>query len=335
MISVKISVIGSGGWGTAAALLLCRNGHSVCLWSYLDEERARLERDRENKEFLPGVPFGDADITFTSDIDFAAQYGEVLVSVVPSKAVRATAKKLSRKGNGKTVVNLSKGFDEETGCRLSEVFEQEMPDSTIAVMSGPSHAEEVARGIPTTNVIACKSAEVAEKLQAIFMSDTFRVYTNADICGVEFGGALKNVIALCAGITDGLGYGDNTKAALMTRGLHEIARLGVKLGAHEKTFSGLSGVGDLIVTCTSMHSRNRRAGILIGKGKSLDEALKEVHMTVEGVYATRAAYALSQKYNVEMPITEAAYNVLFNGTDPRTAVNMLMTRGRKSEADIL
>ncbi len=335
MISVKISVIGSGGWGTAAALLLCRNGHSVCLWSYLDEERARLERDRENKEFLPGVPFGDADITFTSDIDFAAQYGEVLVSVVPSKAVRATAKKLSRKGNGKTVVNLSKGFDEETGCRLSEVFEQEMPDSTIAVMSGPSHAEEVARGIPTTNVIACKSAEVAEKLQSIFMSDTFRVYTNADICGVEFGGALKNVIALCAGITDGLGYGDNTKAALMTRGLHEIARLGVKLGAHEKTFSGLSGVGDLIVTCTSMHSRNRRAGILIGKGKSLDEALKEVHMTVEGVYATRAAYALSQKYNVEMPITEAAYNVLFNGTDPRTAVNMLMTRGRKSEADIL
>lgn len=335
MISVKISVIGSGGWGTAAALLLCRNGHSVCLWSYLDEERARLERDRENKEFLPGVPFGDADITFTSDIDFAAQYGEVLVSVVPSKAVRATAKKLSRKGNGKTVVNLSKGFDEETGCRLSEVFEQEMPDSTIAVMSGPSHAEEVARGIPTTNVIACKSAEVAEKLQSIFMSDTFRVYTNADICGVEFGGALKNVIALCAGITDGLGYGDNTKAALMTRGLHEIARLGVKLGAHEKTFSGLSGVGDLIVTCTSMHSRNRRAGILIGKGKSLDEALKEVHMTVEGVYATRAAYALSQKYNVEIPITEAAYNVLFNGTDPRTAVNMLMTRGRKSEADIL
>lgn len=335
MISVKISVIGSGGWGTAAALLLCRNGHSVCLWSYLDEERARLERDRENKEFLPGVPFGDADITFTSEIDFAAQYGEVLVSVVPSKAVRATAKKLSRKGNGKTVVNLSKGFDEETGCRLSEVFEQEMPDSTIAVMSGPSHAEEVARGIPTTNVIACKSAEVAEKLQSIFMSDTFRVYTNADICGVEFGGALKNVIALCAGITDGLGYGDNTKAALMTRGLHEIARLGVKLGAHEKTFSGLSGVGDLIVTCTSMHSRNRRAGILIGKGKSLDEALKEVHMTVEGVYATRAAYALSQKYNVEMPITEAAYNVLFNGTDPRTAVNMLMTRGRKSEADIL
>ena len=335
MISVKISVIGSGGWGTAAALLLCRNGHSVCLWSYLEEERARLEKDRENKEFLPGVPFGNADITFTSDIDFAAEYGEVLVSVVPSKAVRATAKKLSRKGNGKTVVNLSKGFDEETGCRLSEVFEQEMPDSTIAVMSGPSHAEEVARGIPTTNVIACKSAEEAERLQSIFMSGTFRVYTNPDICGVEFGGALKNVIALCAGITDGLGYGDNTKAALMTRGLHEIARLGMKLGANEKTFSGLSGVGDLIVTCTSMHSRNRRAGILIGKGRTLDEALREVHMTVEGVDATRAAYALSRKYNVEMPITEAAYNVLFNGTDPCTAVNMLMTRDRKSEADIL
>ena len=333
MISVKISVIGSGGWGTAAALLLCRNGHSVCLWSYLDEERARLERDRENKEFLPGVPFGDADITFTSDIDFAAQYGEVLVSVVPSKAVRATAKKLSRKGNGKTVVNLSKGFDEETGCRLSEVFEQEMPDSTIAVMSGPSHAEEVARGIPTTNVIACKSAEVAEKLQSIFMSDTFRVYTNADICGVEFGGALKNVIALCAGITDGLGYGDNTKAALMTRGLHEIARLGVKLGAHEKTFSGLSGVGDLIVTCTSMHSRNRRFGILIGKGVPADEALKEIGMTVEGYHAAAIARRLALRYGIEMPICEQCYRILYEGVSPTDAINHLMTRPKKHERE--
>lgn len=332
---MKISVIGSGGWGTALSLLLCSNSHSVCLWSYLDEERERLEKDRENKEFLPGVPFGDADITFTSDIDFAASYGEVLVSAVPSKAVRQTAKKLKKYGNGKIIVNVSKGFDDENLCRLSEVFENELPDSTVAVLSGPSHAEEVARKIPTTSVISCKSENTASMLQDLFMTDDFRVYTNSDICGVEIGGALKNIIALCAGITDGLGYGDNTKAALMTRGLHEITRLGVRLGADTRTFSGLSGIGDLIVTCTSMHSRNRRAGILIGQGERLDDVLRKVHMTVEGVGATRAAFRLSEKYNVEMPIVKAAYSVLFEGKDPRKAVGELMRRDRKSEADML
>ena len=332
---MKISVIGSGGWGTAITLLLCSNGHSVCLWSYKKEESERLSQDRENKEFLPGIKFGDADITFTSDIEEAAAFGEIIVSAVPSKAVPTTAKALGKCSDGKTLVNISKGIDEDKLCRLSETFEAEMPNSTIAVLSGPSHAEEVARGIPTTNVIACKNMEMAKKLQEIFMAPSFRVYTNSDVAGVEFGGALKNVIALCAGITDGLGYGDNTKAALMTRGIHEITRLGVNLGAKAETFAGLTGIGDLIVTCTSMHSRNRRAGILIGQGKTLSEALEEVHMTVEGVWATEAAYKLAKKHNIEMPIVSAAYRVLFENADPRKEVLSLMTRDKKSEADIL
>ena len=331
---MNISVIGSGGWGTAIALLLSSNGHKVCLWSYLKEESERLKADRENKEFLPGVPFGDADFVFTNDMEEAASFGEIIVSAVPSKAVRTTARNLGKFANGKTIVNISKGLDDEKLCRISEVFEEYLPNSTIAVLSGPSHAEEVARKIPTTNVLACKNPATAKKLQDIFMSPAFRVYTNDDIVGVEFGGALKNIIALCAGITDGLGYGDNTKAALMTRGLHEIKRLGVHFGANAETFSGLTGVGDLIVTCTSMHSRNRRAGILIGQGKKLAEALEEVHMTVEGVEACKSAYALSKKCGVEMPITEACHRVLFEDADPREEVLRLMTRDRKSEAEM-
>lgn len=332
---MKISVIGSGGWGTAITLLLCSKGHSVCLWSYQKEESEKLSKDRENKEFLPGITFGDADITFTNNVEEAAAYGEIIVSAVPSKAVPATAKALGKCADGKTLVNISKGIDEEKLCRLSETFEAEMPNSTIAVLSGPSHAEEVARGIPTTNVIACKDTDMAKKLQEVFMAPSFRVYTNDDVAGVEFGGALKNIIALCAGITDGLGYGDNTKAALMTRGIHEITRLGVALGAKAETFAGLTGIGDLIVTCTSMHSRNRRAGILIGQGKTLSEALEEVHMTVEGVWATESAYKLAKKHNIEMPIVSAAYRVLFENANPKDEVLSLMTRDKKSEADIL
>ena len=237
---MKISVVGSGGWGTAIALLLSKNGHEICLWSYKKEESERLRKDRENKEFLPGVSFGDYDIKFTSDIEEAANFGEIIVSAVPSKAVPSTARALGKCANGKTLVNISKGIDEETLERLSQTFEREMPDSAIAVLSGPSHAEEVARGIPTTNVIACKDMKMAKKLQDIFMAPSFRVYINDDIAGVEFGGALKNIIALCAGITDGLGFGDNTKAALMTRGLHEIACLGVHLGAKKETFAEVS-----------------------------------------------------------------------------------------------
>lgn len=248
--------------------------------------------------------------------------------------MRTTAQMLGKYADGKTLVNVSKGIDEESLCRLSEVFGEAMPASVIAVLSGPSHAEEVAKGIPTTNVIACSDMALAQKLQDVFMSPTFRVYTNDDMVGVELGGALKNIIALCAGVTDGLGYGDNTKAALMTRGIREIMRLGVHLGAKEETFSGLSGIGDLIVTCTSMHSRNRRAGILIGQGKTLEEALREVHMTVEGVPATQAAYRLAKKHGIDMPITEASYRVLFENANPRREVLSLMMRDKRSEADI-
>ncbi len=332
---MKISVIGSGGWGTALALHLSKRGHEVCLWSYFPEESARLAKDRENKEFLPGVPFGDANFVFTSDIDAAADFGEIIVSAVPSKAASSTAEKLSKNADGKIIVNVSKGIDETTLMRLSQVFKAKLPHSTVAVLSGPSHAEEVARGIPTTNVAACEDMDVATKIQQEFNSENFRVYTNPDVCGVELGGAMKNVIALCAGIADGCGFGDNTKAALMTRGLHEIARLGVAMGAKEKTFSGLSGVGDLIVTCTSMHSRNRRAGILLGQGKTLQEALEQVHMTVEGVWATKAGYALGKKYNVELPIINQAYAVLFEGQNPAAAVKNLMTRSAKREDQLL
>ncbi len=332
---MNISVIGSGGWGTALALHLDKCGHEVCLWSYLPDESKRLEQDRENKEFLPGVSFGGARLRFTSDIDTAADFGEIIVSAVPSRAAAATAEKLAKKADGKIIVNVSKGIDETTLMRLSQVISSKLPHSPVAVLSGPSHAEEVARGIPTTNVAACEDMEIAVKIQQVFNGENFRVYTNPDVCGVELGGAMKNVIALCAGITDGCGFGDNTKAALMTRGLHEICRLGVAMGAKEKTFSGLSGVGDLIVTCTSMHSRNRRAGILLGQGKTLDQALAEVHMTVEGVGATKAGYALGKKYNVELPIINQAYAVLFEGKNPAAAVKELMTRSAKREDQLL
>ncbi len=332
---MNVSVIGSGGWGTALALHLNKQGNHVCLWSYLPEESERLKLDRENKEFLPGVPFGGADLIFTSDLDEAAAFGRIIISAVPSVAVRTTAEKLAARADGKIIVNVSKGIDESSLERISEVFAEKLPHSPVAALSGPSHAEEVARGVPTTNVAACADPEVAKTVQNLFNSETFRVYTNPDVCGVELGGALKNVIALCAGITDGCGFGDNTKAALMTRGLHEITRLGVAMGAREKTFAGLSGVGDLIVTCTSMHSRNRRAGILLGQGKSLAEALEEVHMTVEGVAATKAAHALGLKYDVELPIINEAYAVLFEGKDPKAAVRDLMTREAKSEDQLL
>jgi len=233
--------------------------------------------------------------------------------------------------SGAVVVVLSKGLEDITLKTLSQVVEEEIPHAHIAVMSGPSHAEEVAKGIPTTNIAACSNIRYAEMIQNVFMSERFRVYTGTDVLGVELGGALKNIIALCAGIVDGIGFGDNTKAALMTRGIREIARLGIAMGAKPETFWGLSGIGDLIVTCTSMHSRNRRAGILIGEGKSVDEALETVHMVVEGVINCRAAYELSVKYDVEMPIVSEAYNVLYNGKDPRQAVMDLMLRDKKNE----
>lgn len=330
---MKISVIGSGSWGTAVAVLLAKKGYNVHLWSWQQAETDRLNSDRENKEFLPGVVFPD-NIVCSHDMGECVKGADLIVCAAPSPATRTTAKTLAPLvEQGQLLVNISKGLEENTLLRLSQVYAEEIPQAEIAVMSGPSHAEEVSRGLPTTNVVASDSHDAAKRIQDIFMDKTFRVYTGGDMVGVELGGALKNVIALCAGISDGLGYGDNTKAALMTRGIAEITRLGAAMGAKTETFSGLSGIGDLIVTCTSMHSRNRRAGILLGQGKNLEETLKEVHMVVEGVNTAAAAYKLSRRYGISMPITEEAYRVLFEGKDPREAVNDLMTRDRKHEGE--
>jgi len=329
-MSRKIAVIGSGGWGTAVAVHLNKLGHEVTLWSWLKEESDNLKNTLENKPFLPGVALPQ-DIIFTSDLS-CVKDKDLIVLVTPSKAIRLTARSMASYVSKDTVVViLSKGIEDKTLKTLSDVAQEEIPQAKIAVMSGPSHAEEVARGIPTTNIAACEDIDAAKLVQSIFMSETFRVYTGTDVLGVELGGALKNVIALCAGVLDGLGYGDNTKAALMTRGIKEIASLGEKMGANLETFWGLSGVGDLIVTCTSMHSRNRRAGILIGKGKSADEAISEVNMVVEGIVNCNAAYELSKKYNVDMPIITEAYNVINNGKNPLDAVNDLMIRVGKQE----
>ena len=327
---VNIAVIGSGGWGTAVAIHLDGKGYDVTLWSWKQEECDNILRDGENKEFLPGVKVPDT-IKLTSDIS-CVKDKDLVVLVSPSKVIRQTAHSMAPYiTEGTPVVILSKGIEDETLMTLSQVVEEEIPQAKVAALSGPSHAEEVARKIPTTCVVACECEETAKFIQNIFMSENFRIYTNTDVLGVELGGALKNVIALCAGVTDGIGFGDNTIAALMTRGIKEIARLGVKMGANAETFYGLAGIGDLIVTCTSKHSRNRRAGVLIGQGMKLQEALDTVHMVVEGVYAAKAAYKLSLKYDVEMPIVSEAYNVLFNDASPRDAIISLMTRDKKDE----
>lgn len=329
----NIAVIGSGSWGTAASLLLARQGHHIRLWSYFKEEAEALARDRENKRFLPGVRLPDA-IACSNELDWCVQGAELIVMVTPSSAVKATAEQLApHVADGTVIVNLSKGLEQDTLERMSVTVHNAVPQCRIAVMSGPSHAEEVALSLPTTNVVAAEDEAVAAYIQDIFMCDTFRVYTSSDMVGVELGGALKNVIALCAGMSDGLKLGDNAKAALMTRGMAEIARLGTALGADIATFSGLSGVGDLIVTCTSMHSRNRRAGILIGEGVPVQEAMEQVQMVVEGVYTTKAAYRLAQKCGVEMPITTEAYRVLFENKPPKVAVMDLMCRDRRHEKE--
>ncbi len=328
---MKIAVIGSGSWGCAAAILLAKKGYDVYLWSWQQEETDRLAQDRENKLVLPGKKFPD-NITCSHDMGLCVKDADLIVTVAPSPATRTTAKQLAPfVKEGQVLVNLSKGLEDGTLLRLSEVYKEEIPQATIAVMSGPSHAEEVSEFMPTTNVVAAENPETAKYIQNIFMTDFFRVYTGSDIIGTELGGALKNVIALCAGICDGVGYGDNSRAALITRGLAEITRLGVKMGAKPETFAGLSGVGDLIVTCTSMHSRNHRAGILLGKGYSLKETLDEVQMVVEGVNTIGAAYNLSKKYDVSMPITSESYKILFEGKDPKHAVIDLMTRSKTAE----
>ncbi|MGE4282644.1 MAG: NAD(P)H-dependent glycerol-3-phosphate dehydrogenase [Clostridia bacterium] len=332
-MSLKVGVVGSGSWGTALAIMLSKKGHQVRLWSWKEEEARRLSETRENISFLPGIILPN-NILCTGDMEECIHDADLIVTAAPSHAIRTTAERVKEfvKDN-KIIVNVSKGLEESSLLRLTEVISEVIPQARVATLSGPSHAEEVARDIPTTCVAASKNREVAEFIQDVFMNPKFRVYTNPDIVGVELGAALKNVIALSAGICDGLDFGDNTKAALMTRGITEIARLGVSMGAKLETFAGLAGIGDLIVTCTSMHSRNRRAGILIGKGKSLDEALKEVHMVVEGVITTRAAYKLSKKNNVEMPIVNQAYSVLFENKSPKTAVVDLMMRSKTHEME--
>lgn len=328
----NISVVGSGGWGTAIAVMLSKNGHNVTLWSFFKEESDELKKNHENKRFLPGIKI-DEKIILTSDINDCAN-SDITVMASPSHAVRNTAKILSTVvKDGQIVLNIAKGIEENTYKTMSEIIKEEIPECEIAVMSGPSHAEEVSRGIPTTNTVAAEDINVASYIQDIFMNPSFRVYTNSDIRGVELGGSLKNVIALCCGILDGMNLGDNTKAALMTRGLVEMKRLGERLGAKAETFNGLSGIGDLIVTCTSMHSRNRRAGILIGQGKSLDEAQKEVNMVVEGVKTCKAAKELADSVNVEMPIINEAYKILFEGKNVNEAVSALMGRMKRNESE--
>lgn len=327
----RISVIGSGSWGTALAVMLDKYGHDVTIWSWQEEEARRIREDGEHKEFLPGVPIRK-EIKIVTSPEEAVRDAEIVIAAVPSKFVRINMEKFAPylKEN-QVIVNVAKGIEDGSLKTLAEVIKECVPQCEVTVLSGPSHAEEVGRGIPTAAVIASKDEGLAKMIQAEFSNPVFRLYTNTDVIGVEIGSAMKNIIALAAGMSDGLGFGDNTKAALMTRGMAEIKRLGVAMGGEEKTFFGLSGIGDLIVTCTSMHSRNRRAGIMLGQGKSLDETLKEVHMVVEGVNSAKAATELAKKYNVSMPITEAVTGVLFEGADVRNAVYSLMMRDMIAE----
>ena len=331
----KISVLGSGSWGLALALLLHNNGHEVLLWSARPENARKLREKRENPDRLPGVLLPD-EIDVLTDMERALKDVDVTVLAVASPYIRSTAHKMAPfVCKDQKIVDVAKGIEEKTLKTLSEVIEEEIPQGNVAVLSGPSHAEEVGRGLPTTCVISAHTQEAAEYLQSIFMSPVFRVYTTPDILGVELGGALKNVIALAAGTADGLGYGDNTKAALITRGITEIGRLGKKMGAQMETFYGLAGIGDLIVTCASKHSRNRKAGYLIGQGYTMEEAMKEVQMVVEGVYSARAARELAEKYEVEMPIITEVNRVLFEGKSAAEAVMDLMLRDKKVETPML
>ncbi|HHV99878.1 MAG TPA: NAD(P)H-dependent glycerol-3-phosphate dehydrogenase [Clostridiaceae bacterium] len=327
----NIAVIGAGSMGTAVSILLAGNGHIVRMWSPFKEEVDMINTYREQKHKLPGAKIPET-VTCTVNLQETLEGSDLIILVVPSHTVRQSARNISKYISGSQIIAcFSKGIEEDTFLRMSEVISQEIRGARVVAMSGPCHAEELAFGIPSAYVAASLDMEAAELVQDVLMSKTFRVYTNPDVVGVELGGAIKNVIALCAGISDGLGFGDNTKAALMTRGIREMARIGEAMGAQRETFAGLSGIGDLIVTCTSMHSRNRRAGILIGKGKSMEEAVSEVKMVVEGITTAKAAYKLAKKLNISAPIIEQAYRVLFEGKDPRQAVNELMMRDKKCE----
>ncbi len=324
-------VLGAGSWGTALSVLLHDNGHQVTVWSIDENEVKMLKEKREHELKLPGVKLAE-DMVITGDMEEAIRGKDFLVLAVPSPYTRSTARNMKPfVAEGQIIVDVAKGIEESTLMTLSRQIEEELPQADVAVLSGPSHAEEVGRRLPTTCVIGAKTRKTAEYLQSMFINRVFRVYTSPDILGIELGGSLKNVIALAAGIADGLGYGDNTKAALITRGIAEIARLGVKMGGKIESFTGLTGIGDLIVTCASVHSRNRKAGYLIGKGMTMQEAMDEVKMVVEGVYSAKAAAKLAEKYEVSMPIVEEVNNVLFKGKSPAQAVDDLMQRESRSE----
>ena len=328
-----ISIIGCGSWGTALAWLLCNNGHRLTMWSCFQEEVDMYRQFHQNTDKLPGVLLPE-EVVYTTDLQQACAEKDLLVMAVPSPFLRHTASSMKPfVREGQRIVNVSKGIEENTLMTMSEILEEEIPQANVAILSGPSHAEEVGRGLPTAIVAGAHDRESAVAVQTWFMSPVFRVYTSPDMRGIQLGAALKNVMALAAGIADGLGYGDNTKAALITRGSVELARLGRALGVSERTIYGLSGIGDLIVTCASMHSRNRRAGILIGQGRTMQEAMDEVHQIVEGVYSARAGKTLADRYGVDMPIVQAVNGVLFENKSAAEAVHELMQRVGKDEIE--
>lgn len=329
----KVSIIGAGSWGTALSSVLADNGHQVMIWSVDHGEVEMLNRKHEQTAKLPGVILPDT-VRATNDLQEASVGRDLLVFAVPSVFVRDTARKAAPYvREGQVIVNVAKGIEEKTLMTLVEVIEEEIPQAKVCVLSGPSHAEEVGRRLPTTVVAGSRDMETARLVQDIFMNNVFRVYSNDDVTGIELGGSLKNVIAIAAGIADGLGFGDNTKAALMTRGIAELSRLGIAMGGRMETFLGLSGIGDLIVTCSSIHSRNRKAGFLIGQGKTTQEAMNEVQQVVEGAYSARAALALAEKYQVDIPIIQEVNAVLFDGKNPADAADDLLLRDRKAERD--
>lgn len=331
----RIGVIGAGSWGTALAVVLAKNGHQVTVWSIIEDEITMLKEKHEHVDKLPGVKL-PYSMEFTTDLEQAVRTSDMLVLAVPSIFTRSTAKSMAPfVKDGQIIVCVAKGIEETTLMTISDIVEQEIPNADVAIMCGPSHAEEVGVGLPTTVVAGARTKATAEKIQDVFMDEVFRVYTSPDVLGMELGGSLKNVIALAAGVADGLGFGDNTKAALITRGIAEISRLAIAMGAKAETLAGLTGIGDLIVTCASKHSRNRKAGMLIGQGYTMEEATKEVKMVVEGIYSAKAARALAQKYEVDMPIIDIVNQVLFENMSAKEAVVELMEREKRSEHDSL
>lgn len=327
----KVSVIGAGSWGSSLALVLKDNDNDVCLWMRREEQLQELRDNNTNKKYLKDIIF-PKDINYTNDLEYAINFADVIILSVTTQSTREYLKKIKPYlRDNQIVVNVSKGIEVNTNLRISQIYDEIIGNDNFVVLSGPSHAEEVSKKLPTTVVSASKNIDIAKKVQIIFSNEYFRVYTNSDIMGVELGGALKNIIALGSGICDAVGYGDNTRAATITRGIHEISRLGVKMGANPQTFTGLSGIGDLIVTCTSNHSRNKRAGAFIAQGYSKDEVQEKVGMAVEGISTTFAGYELSKKYKIQMPITEAIYEVIYNSKDIKSCVKSLMRRDTKSE----